>query len=58
MQTIEEMIYEETEMRLNEMRKDDYIFPEKADKKDAIAIIVSIAICSVLIILCMIGVIK
>ena len=55
--TIDEMIYEETSKRLKEMSSPDYQFPEKADKKDAIGIIASCAICLVLIVLCMTGVI-
>ena len=55
--TIEELIYEETDQRLKEMASPDYVFPEKADKKDAIGIVVSIAVCLLLIILCMVEVI-
>ena len=56
--TIEELIYEETDQRLKEMASPEYEFPEKADKKDAIGILVSIGICLALIILCMTGVIE
>ena len=56
--SIEELIYEETEHRLNEMASPDYLFPGKADKKDAIGILTLIGICLVLIILCMTGVIS
>ena len=55
--TIEELIYEETDQRLKEMAADDYPWPQKADKKDAIAIIVGIGASVLLIILCMTGVI-
>ena len=55
--SIEELIYEETDQRLKEMASPDYEFPKKADKNDAIGIIASIAVCLVLIILCMTGVI-
>ena len=56
--TIEELIYEETDERLKEMASPDYQFPQKADKKDAVAIIAAIAVCLVLIVLCMTGVIE
>ena len=56
--TIEELIYEETDQRLKEMAAPGYRFPEKADRKDAIGIVISIAICLFLIILCMTGVIE
>ena len=55
--TIEELIYEETEKRLKEMAAEDYQFPAKADKLDAVGIVAGIAIGLVLIILCMTGVI-
>ena len=56
--TIEELIYEETDQRLKEMSSPDYQFPQKADKKDVTGIIVSIAVCLVLIVLCMTEVIR
>lgn len=56
--TIEELIYEETDERLKEMASPDYKFPPKADRKDAVAIIAAIAVCLVLIVLCMTGVIE
>lgn len=55
--TIEELIYEETDQRLQEMAKPDYPWPRKADKNDAIAIVVGIGVSLLLIILCMMGVI-
>ena len=55
--TIEEMIYEETEHRLKEMASPEYEFPEKADRKDAIGIVATMAVCLLLIVLCMTGVI-
>ena len=55
--TIEELIYEETDQRLKEMAAPDYPFPKKADRNDAIAIIVGIGVSLFLIILCMTGVI-
>ena len=55
--TIEELIYEETDQRLKEMASPNYQFPEKADKSDIIGIVISIVISTILIILCMTGVI-
>ena len=55
--TIEEVIYEETDKRLKQMAAPDYQFPKKADKKDAIGIIASCAVCLLLIVLCMLEVI-
>lgn len=55
--TIDELIYEETDQRLKEMASPEYVFPEKADRKDAIGIVAAIAVCLLLIILCMTGVI-
>ena len=55
---IGKLINEETEKRLNEMAKPEYQFPPKATKKDAIAIILIAAVCVVLIICCMAGVIE
>ena len=55
--TIEELIYEETDQRLKEMETANYPFPKKADKNDAIAIVIGISFCLMLIILCMTGVI-
>ncbi len=55
--SIEELIYEETDERLREMEAPDYPFPQKADRKDAISILVVIGVCLILIILCMTGVI-
>lgn len=56
--TIEELIYEETDQRLKEMASPDYQFPKKADKKDVIGIVASIAVCLILIVLCMTEVIR
>lgn len=55
--SIEQLITEETTVRLAEMSKPDYEFPEKATKTDAILIAGGIVICVALIILCMTGVI-
>ena len=56
--TIDELIYEETDQRLKEMASPEYVFPEKADRKDAFGIVAAIAVCLLLIILCMTGVIE
>lgn len=55
--TIEELIYEETEMRLEAMQSKDYEFPKEAKMADAVGIVLSIVCSLVLIILCMLGVI-
>ncbi len=55
--TIDELIYEETDLRLKEMSSPDYEFPKQIDRSDVIAIIAMIVISLVLIILCMTGVI-
>ena len=46
------------ETSLKEMASPDYQFPEKADKKDVTGILASIAVCLILIVLCMTEVIK
>lgn len=51
------IIAEETAKRLETMKKPDYEFPEKIGKKDAIAIIITIVVCGLLILGCMMGVI-
>ena len=56
-ESIEKLIYEETDLRLKEMEAKDYVFPRRADKMDVLGIIVAIGISVMLIILCMIGVI-
>lgn len=48
---IEELIYEETNQRLKEMAATDYPWLRKADKRDAVAIVVGIGISLQLIIL-------
>lgn len=55
---ISKMIDEETLKRLEIMSKPDYEWPEKADRKDVIAIVVSIVICIGLIMGCVLGVIR
>ena len=55
--SIEELIYEETSKRLEEMAAPDYQFPPKITKADVFAIAASIGASLILIILCMTGVI-
>lgn len=55
--TIEELIYEETDQRLKIMASPNYQFPKKADKNDVVGIVAGIVISTVLIVLCMTGVI-
>ena len=57
-ESVETVIYEETKKRLKEMSDPSYVFPKKANKKDAYAIIAGISISLILIILCMTGVIN
>ena len=54
-QSIQEMIYEETEKRLKIMEDPGYEFPGRIGKGDVVGIILSIAVCLVLIVLCMTG---
>ena len=54
---IGKLIDEETERRLSIMSDSSYEWPERADKKDFIAIIAMIIVCSALIVCCMTGVI-
>lgn len=53
MESIEELIYKETKSRLKEMESKNYKFPDQADKGDAVKIISAIAVCIILIVLCM-----
>jgi len=55
--SIEELITEETELRLKEMGSASYHFPEKATKADYIGIISAVLVCLGFIVLCMTGVI-
>lgn len=54
---IDEVIAEETSLRLQEISAKDYAFPKKADKMDIAAISLLVTICTLLILLCMTGVI-
>lgn len=56
--SIDEIISEETQERLKEMGSKNYEFPEKIGKIDVFGIIALILICTLLIVLCMMGVIK
>ena len=55
--SLDELISEETSVRLKEMEAEDYQFPEKAGKIDAVLIGACICASLVLIVLCMTGVI-
>ena len=54
---IGQLIYDETEKRLNIMQQDDYIWPKKAGKWNWIVMIALMVVCITLIVLCMTGVI-
>ena len=54
---LDELIYEETALRLSTMESKEYIFPNKATKSDFIIIALAITISIILIALCMLGVI-
>ncbi|MGB9792361.1 MAG: hypothetical protein ACPLTR_07275 [Thermacetogeniaceae bacterium] len=56
-QSLEELIYRETERRLNLMQQDSYEFPSRIGKGDVYAIVISVIVCLFLIVLCMAGVI-
>jgi hypothetical protein len=55
---IEELIYNETEKRLTEMKNQNYVFPQRIGIKDILGIVSLIVICLCLIVLCMMGVIE
>lgn len=52
---IEQLIYEETERRLEIMQSDSYEFPKKMTRVDYGIIIASVAVSLVLIVTCMLG---
>ena len=56
--SIEELIREETEQRLKEISSPAYQFPKKANHVDYLGIVTAVAICIILIVLCMTGVIS
>lgn len=53
--SIEQLIYEETERRLEIMQSDTYEFPKKMARVDYGIIIASVAASLVLIVTCMLG---
>ena len=53
--SIEQLIYEETERRLEIMQSDTYEFPKKMTRVDYCIIIASVAASLVLIVTCMLG---
>ena len=56
-ETIEELIYNETQQRLNTMSQPDYQFPPKATRRDYLLILALACASGLLILLCMLGVI-
>lgn len=56
--SIEQLIYEETDERLKKMADSSYVFPKKANKYDAWGIIILVGISLILLGLCMAGVIE
>ena len=57
-ESIEKVIYEETEKRLKEMDASEYQFPKKADSKDVILMAALAGASCLLIVLCLMGVIQ
>lgn len=57
-QSIEQLIYDETDRRLAQMEQPDYEFPAKAGKADYVVMAAAVLISLILIILCMTGVIS
>ncbi len=53
--SIEQLIYEETERRLEIMQSDTYEFPKKMTRVDYGIIVASVAASLVLIVTCMLG---
>ncbi len=53
--SVEQLIYEETERRLEIMQSDTYEFPKKMTRVDYGIIIASVAASLVLIVTCMLG---
>lgn len=56
-ESIEKMIYDETENRLTMMESYDYEFPKQINGKDIIGIVVAVGVSLLLIVLCITGVI-
>lgn len=57
-QSIEEILYSETEKRLALMEQADYEFPKPITRTDWTVILGSVAVCVILIVFCMTGVIQ
>lgn len=57
-ESIEKVIYDETDKRLKEMGAPEYQFPEKADFKDVIWMAALAGVSCLLIVLCLMGVIQ
>lgn len=55
--SLDELIAEETTKRLEEMASPDYEFPKKITRWDVVWMIVGVAVSTILIALCMTGVI-
>lgn len=53
--SIEDLIYQETEKRLEIMQSDSYEFPERMTKADYAIITAAVVVCLTLIIACMLG---
>ena len=56
--SLEELISEETAKRLDEMSAPDYEFPKKITRWDVVWMVVGVAVSTILIALCMTGVIS
>lgn len=56
--SIEEILYSETEKRLALMEQADYEFPKTITQTDWAVILSSVALCVILIVCCMMGVIQ
>lgn len=57
-ESIEELIYQETDQRLKEMQSDSYEFPKKMTRVDYIIIAAAVVVSIGRIVACMLGVIN
>lgn len=57
-ETIEQLIYQETEKRLEIMQDKKYQFPGRINAYDILTIITSVIVCIILIVCCARGVIE
>lgn len=57
-ESIDKLIYEETDKRLKEMANPNYQFPKRINQFDIWLMCIMAGICLVLIVLCLMGVIK